>query len=505
MASSSASAASASTSAASAASAAVSAVSAASAASASSGEPEPVITSQQKYTDALHRYYKYKSKYEQGISAKKATIKKTPVSVKEKRAMFHKFVPACVSCGRNVGSTFATVATQSDVTHTAKCGDTKNPCQLDMELKSDHAFDIRKDRAEEIETINVYGEQIIKLTNDGMFGYITSDEVYDRHEAYEQERVQLDAIRKKLKENHGFMGELDATYALVADNKNKQRKLHERNDLLNEHVAIIKAGVIEYTRTGNRQMLRDNVHLYVHEMRANIDMINHNKYAHMDVEYIPKLKEYVLRQDIAAPSSWLLDDLDPEVTRFFIGKKLTYPVNNNKGDKGARNTELAPSAIPRIDSETEFDTLNSSSSSYHPISSENLNAPNSSSSSYHPISSENLNAPNSSSSSYHPALSGSIATPPYPSSGNTYKAQTPPYTPPPYTSSSNDDEDEDEDEEDGEEDLPRLNIGSLIDSSSDDGAVPPPPPPLNEMSTSSSSGVAPPPPPSDQIDSSSSK
>ena len=477
---------------ASASAASLSAASVASVASASSGEPEPVITSQQKYTDALHRYYKYKSKYEQGISAKKATIKKTPVSVKEKRAMFHKFVPACVSCGRNVGSTFATVATQSDVTHTAKCGDTKNPCQLDMELKSDHAFDIRKDRAEEIETINVYGEQIIKLTNDGMFGYITSDEVYDRHEAYEQERVQLDAIRKKLKENHGFMGELDATYALVADNKNKQRKLHERNDLLNEHVAIIKAGVIEYTRTGNRQMLRDNVHLYVNEMRANIDMINHNKYAHMDVEYIPKLKEYVLRQDIAAPSSWLLDDMDPEVTRFFIGKKLTYPVNNNKGDKGARNTELAPSAIPRIDSETEFDTPNSNSSSYHP---------NSNSSSYHPISSENLNAPNSNSSSYHPASSGSIVTPPYPSSGNTYIPQTPPYT----SSSNDDDDDDDEDDEDDEEDLPRLNIGSLIDSSSDDGAVPPPPPPLDEMSTSSSSGVAPPPPPSDQIDSSSSK
>jgi len=94
-----------------------------------------------------------------------------------------------------VGCTFTITTDDKEVVHLAKCGDTKNPCQLDIKLKTDTPINLRKERAQELKTLHNYGDKVIRLTNDGMFGYITGDAVVDTHDAYEQERVAEENVR----------------------------------------------------------------------------------------------------------------------------------------------------------------------------------------------------------------------------------------------------------------------------------------------------------------------
>jgi len=427
--------------------------------SGSSNAVAPKQSLEQKYNDALRRYYQLKTRYEDGISSKKKMIKRSHVSNKEKRDVFRKFVPVCVSCGRNVGTTFTTTTDKYSKTYLAKCGDVGNPCQLDIELKTKVVFDIRRERTNELDTINAYGEKIIRLTNDGMFGYITADEVVDRDDTYEKERLAMDVVREALMENRDMVSEVEIAHAVAsfADNKTLQRKLHDSIDLFNEHVATIKTNMVEYARTGNRQFIRDGAHLYTNEMRVNLNVLNHVKYAHMAVEYTNQYtREYVLHQDVSAPSSWLLDDHAPQVVRFSIGKKLTRPERAPVTTPSTSSSaDLTPSAIPSIDSA--------------------------------PVVMQDLDTP-ATSSSYHPASDGEDA-----GSFSSANTDSIAYVP------DDDDDDDDDSDNDG---LPRLRIGSTIDSS-DDGFVPPPPPP-DELEESSSDGFVPPPPP-DELEESSSE
>jgi hypothetical protein len=421
----------------------------------------------EKYTNALHRYYHLKSRYKEGISTKKKGIKNASKSNRERRDMFRKYTPLCVSCGRKVGSTFTSTSDINDTIHIAKCGDTKNPCQLDIELKSKSTINIRRERAHEISALQAYGEKVIRLTNDGMFGYINGDEVVEIHESYEQERMAEEAVRKKrntILEKRDEVSTIETAYMSesLADNKDKQIQIHAGIDLFNEHVAIIKSNAIEYARSGNRQFIRDGVHLYANEMRENLNNLNNDKYARMAVERRDRPTTYILYQDVATISSWFMDDHEPQVVRFAIGKKLAAP------EKKEREAEFVPPAIPNIAAAAVA------------------------------------------------AISSAVLAEPEPVSD-----LVPTDDPSPIVETIVSDDDVSDAESEDDEPLPRIQIGETVDTSSDDGFVPPPPPisdmelsssdegfvqpppPADDMEDSSSDGYIPPPPPMDELEDSS--
>ena len=251
--------------------------------SSNSNSEESIV---QKYSNALYRFYQLKSRYENDISTKKNVIKRATKSNKERRDMFRKFTPLCVSCGRKVASVFSITSNSEHTVHTAKCGDTQNPCQLDIKLKTDLPYNIRKERANELENIHTYGKNIIRLTNDGMFGYITGDAMVDTHDAYQEEQLANEQVQKKrdiVMKNRDYASNIETSYmsASLADNKGKQLDIYNKTELLNQHVAAIKTNVKDYIHTGNKQFIRDNVQLYANEMRKNIDDLNNTKYARM--------------------------------------------------------------------------------------------------------------------------------------------------------------------------------------------------------------------------------
>lgn len=445
-----------------------------------SNESIPEESLVQKYTDALHRYYQLKSRYEEGISTKKHGIKRTSKSNRERRDMFRKFTPVCISCRRKVGSTFTNTINEYETIHIAKCGDTKNPCQLDIELNSSATINLRKERARELKSLHDYGEKVIRLTNDGMFGYITSDAVVELHDLYEQERLVEEKVRKVreaiLEERDDFsQSQSTHMFGVIIGNKDKQVQINEKIDLFNEHVATIKSNMKEYARSGNRQFIRDSIHLYANEMRDNLDSLNNYKYARMVVE-ATELKggptAYTMFQDVATIDRWMLDDIEPQVVRFAIGKKLSAP------EKKKSEAEFVPPAIPNISS--------AAAATVAGISSAVLAEPE--------------------------PVSDLVSTD----------------DPSPIVDTVVPDDDvsdvSDAESEDAEP-LPRIHIGETVDTSSDDGFVPPPPQitdmelsssdegfvkpppqPITDLELSSSDeGFVPPPPPIEELEDSSSE
>lgn len=406
----------------------------------------------QKYTNALYRFYQLKSRYENNISTKKNAIKSSTKSNKERRDLFRKFTPLCISCGRKVGSVFSITSNSQDTTHTAKCGDTQNPCQLDIRLKTDLPFDVRKERADELESLHTYGKNVIRLTNDGMFGYISGEAVVDTHDAYQEEQLAKEAVQKKrdlVMKSREDASSIEISYikASLADNKDKRLDIHNKTELFNQHVAAIKTNMKDYTRTGNKQFIRDSIQLYANEMRTNLDNLNKDKYARMVVERHDKPTIYTLFQETATLSSWLLDDHQPQIKSFTIGKKL------KNSDKREEEAEFVPSSIPDIATA---------------------------------------------------AAAGAIESSPVLTDTQLDTDLSPMDTSLLADADADADTDESDAESDEGEPLPRIHIGDTVDvSSSDDGFVPPPPP-ISDMELSSSDDGVVPPPPIDGIEDSSS-
>lgn len=429
-----------------------------------SNRNETEETPVQKYTNALHRYYQLKSRYENDISTKKNAIKRTTKSNRERRDMFRKFTPLCVSCGRKVGSIFTITSNTVEIIHIAKCGDTQNPCQLDIKLKTETTIDLRKERINDLELLHTYGNNVIRLTNDGMFGYMNDNEIVDTHDIFEQDKIAQEAVQKKRdmvinSREDANDNELWYTKISTADNKDKQLYIHTKLELFNQHVASIKANMNDYSHTGNKQFIRDGIQLYTNEMRDNIDALNDAKYARMAVERRDKPTTYILFQEAATLDSWLIDDREPQVVRFAVGKKLKTP------EKREQETEFIPPSIPDIA------TAAAAAAAAEP---------------------------STALTEHHPDIDLSPMDTSLLVGADTLEQNT-------ELDVSDDDVSDAESEEDEGEPLPRIHIGETVDTSSDDTFVPPPPP-ISDMELSSSDeGFVQPPPPIEELEDSSSE
>ena len=81
-------------------------------------------------------------------------------------------ISKCVNCGRYVGTLF----TNNDRLLKAVCGDTKNPCNLNIQLKMPPISYITKDMREENKKMDFLKNKIIEIKNDYIFGYTTEEE-----------------------------------------------------------------------------------------------------------------------------------------------------------------------------------------------------------------------------------------------------------------------------------------------------------------------------------------
>lgn len=238
---------------------------------------------EQSVLDALNIFFKLKSRYEkEGEKLKQKILNREDLTLEEKRDMFHTQKRKCVKCKKPVGTIFRVEPNR----YVALCGARESaeigpnaapnagPCNLDIqitrgniELLPDHVKELRK-------LHNKLVEQIMKIKYNLLFKFATEEETVSQFEktrdAFDVNTSLYDASKTKLIE--------------ITNLLDKQEQINLTDLQLFEFVKEIKAMVEDAEHSGNSQMLKDVVELYIHKM---LDVLKKNsdlKYAYQAVE-----------------------------------------------------------------------------------------------------------------------------------------------------------------------------------------------------------------------------
>ena len=117
---------------------------------------------------AIDNYYKLKQKYEQQLENKKKPIRNNKdLTKKEKKIKFKQIKINCINCGKKGGTIF----TKKNIVLIAVCGNTSNPCNLNINInRGDYTniYDTEGLIQKDIESIK---KKIMLLKLDLLFNY----------------------------------------------------------------------------------------------------------------------------------------------------------------------------------------------------------------------------------------------------------------------------------------------------------------------------------------------
>jgi hypothetical protein len=219
--------------------------------------------------DKLNTYYSLKTKYEEN---KKLDKKK----------------PACVNCKRNVGSKFE-MKFNKDENHRkliAKCGDTNNPCSLNIEINLSPVYTLQEVTNEERKKLSINQENSIKITHDLLFGYSKEEDELTK----EMHNFQQDQTKYQLN--------LTKLLNIIDDPIKKQEIETKQVDFYN-YIKEYKSHILEFENTRDKRHLQNANELYVNTITPIINDLKQLKYSlqnisHNNNKHTLELKEYTI-------------------------------------------------------------------------------------------------------------------------------------------------------------------------------------------------------------------
>jgi hypothetical protein len=209
------------------------------------------------YEEALSNFFRLKNEYENKVRRmKRDAYRKQPTKKLARQAVLS-VKPACIHCKRPVGTLFSN---RTDNKYTILCGDTENPCQLNVQLfngGNELLMDTLINFREELDEIK---ERIIKQKLDTIFSYVSEDKSVEMFKK-ELDLYNSDSIIYK---------ELLDTYVENYHNPHKKEQIMKKKEnlfLLNEKVRNL---LKEYEKTENPEVLRLAVRIQINEIYPEI-------------------------------------------------------------------------------------------------------------------------------------------------------------------------------------------------------------------------------------------
>lgn len=225
--------------------------------------------------DSIDKYYSLKNQYQEDFNIlKKRILSKSGLSLKEKRLEYQKLKPKCINCKRNVGSLFQMIYNpeKSSKKLIAKCGDTIDPCPLNIEIELGETRNILEIIKNEKQTINNDNNNIIKFKNNSIFGFIEKDDIVDLFEE--------------------VISNINNTNLLLVNFEDELYNLENKN---NDEIKIVTIKILEdidynkkiledYNKTNNKNLIMDIVSNYKNNILPNLNYLRNLKYAYSNVE-----------------------------------------------------------------------------------------------------------------------------------------------------------------------------------------------------------------------------
>lgn len=246
-------------------------------------EEEEDIEQQLSYQESLHKYFKLKFDYETKLyQQKKELYKKSGNNIKIARKKISMLKPKCIKCKRAVGTIF----TKKDNAYIAMCGDTKDPCKLNIELFAGNFDSTQRALYEYKEFLDHSKDTIIRQKLDTLFNYIDEGKSIKKFKKELDDYTILSGAMKDLfdKDNENF------------NNPEKKELIQKKREIIFEYIENIKRLLEEYEKTDDRDILKSAVEIQVNDLlpetkNLRLLMSEHMEMT-MDVEYFIDIEEY---------------------------------------------------------------------------------------------------------------------------------------------------------------------------------------------------------------------
>jgi hypothetical protein len=274
------------------------------------------------YNEALDKYYKLKTNYETEYDKdKKSLINNTSLSWKEKRNSFHKLKPKCVNCKRAVGTNFSSKYNNKNEARIllAICGDKVHPCNLNINLNVGNFESLQNIIKNEEIYIKGIKDEIIKIKNSLLFGYITTETMLDNFNS------QKESINNSISILENYL----LKYLDITDNKQIKEQMNKNIEETYILINSIKESMKQFDLTSNNQFVKDSVNIYITQLIPKINNINQNLYHDRYVDYNDSTNTYHLINNKYSIQQLEYDLVTPKINSYSFGM-ITQKTQKNK-------------------------------------------------------------------------------------------------------------------------------------------------------------------------------
>jgi len=178
--------------------------------------------------------------------------------------------PTCVKCKRPVGTQFLT----KDSKYIALCGDTRNPCNLDIQIYNGSIiayYEFMENHKHDIETAK---QNIICDKLDVLFSYSSEEQSVEEFKKDLDEYNINSDIYSSLKEFH------DEIY----NNDMKNEQVIKKNETIFKLTESVRALLRQYQDTANPELLREAVRVQANQINAEARNLRMLKYEIMEMD-----------------------------------------------------------------------------------------------------------------------------------------------------------------------------------------------------------------------------
>ena len=231
--------------------------------------------------DAIENYYKIKSIYEQKKTIEYEKMKGRMISKQftnnKMRKEISKHNYLCVNCKRKVNSKFII----KDNKLIALCGDSKTPCNLNIEIEKGDCDRYHNLNVENLKLINTYKEYIFKIKLELIFKLKDQDSNFKLFEK----------IKNLLNEEYAFL-------ILINDILKDLEYLYNNDEIKGKikkylgYVQAIDIMKINYRKENNTKYLKEAVDIYITNIIPLVDELYELKYNTNRIEEINESSKY---------------------------------------------------------------------------------------------------------------------------------------------------------------------------------------------------------------------
>tara|TARA_B110000483_G_scaffold243067_1_gene331168 strand:- start:4126 stop:4920 length:795 start_codon:yes stop_codon:yes gene_type:complete len=223
-----------------------------------------------KYLEEIKNYYNLKNKYTSHNQTFINKLINSDDSIESKKKLYSKHKFKCVSCG-NVGGT---IFKENNKILRATCGNTSEPCKLNLEIVKFTPILIDNELKETNNSLTEKKKKIVLTKLDFLFNYIEEDKAV---ELFENLKSDITNIQEKY-------NELFLLYNSITCNAEIEellnQKLVEQTSFVNEFKDIIKI----YNDTLETRYLKDAMFLYTNKIKQLDEHILTLKYKYNNVD-----------------------------------------------------------------------------------------------------------------------------------------------------------------------------------------------------------------------------